>query len=562
MRPLTLILPVLCAASVLFPRPAFGQVNFSSSNLPIISINTHGYSIPDEPKIAATMGIIDNGPWTRNAVTDPFNDFYGEIGIEVRGSSSQQFPKKQYALETRDSAGNGVDKSLLKLPAESDWVLIAAYNDKTLLRDALMYALVARTGRYVSRTRYCELVLNGNYMGVYILAEKPKRNKNRVNISKLSPADTAGDALTGGYIIKEDKIEGADTQGWNSPYPPFSGCRFNVYYQYHYPSPGNIVPVQAAYIRQYMTNLEATFSGSDFSDSTKGYPALLDVDSFVDYSLFSEFGKNVDSYRLSAFMHKDRDSKGGRLVMGPMWDYTIAFGNCDFYDASIVTGLQLTYLVTSPSFVYADSFQVPFWWRLLSKDKSFHAAQCERWNELRKDLLSVDGINSWIDSVAAVIKEARERNFKRWPILGVHVWGNSFVGKTYEDEIAYLKEWIGQRISWMDSFFRLLVSLPPSASPGVAAEFDLSQNFPNPFNATTTIKYTVSGARGQGIGASEVRIVIYDLLGRDVATLVNTRQAPGTYEVKFDGSQLASGVYFCHMTAGSFTQVRRMILAK
>ncbi len=100
---------------------------------------------------------------------------------------------------------------------------------------------------------------------------------------------------------------------------------------------------------------------------------------------------------------------------------------------------------------------------------------------------------------------------------------------------------------------------PPT---GIPAACSLEQNYPNPFNPNTTIQYTVAGARGQGLGASEVRIVIYDLLGREVATLVNARQAPGTYEVKFDGSRLASGVYFCHMTVGSFTQVRRMILAK
>ena len=228
---------VLYAVPLLFDQPAVSQVVFTSSNLPIIVIDTDGKPIVDEPKIPATMGIIDNGPGVRNAVTDPFNDSFGPIGIEIRGSSSQQFPKKQFAVETRDSAGNDMDRSLLKLPAESDWVLIAAYNDKTLLRDALMYNLNSGTGRYASRTRFCELVLNGNYAGIYILAEKVKRGKNRVNISKLTPADTTGDSLTGGYIVREDKIEGEQTQGWYSPYLPFSGSPVKVYFQYHYPSP-------------------------------------------------------------------------------------------------------------------------------------------------------------------------------------------------------------------------------------------------------------------------------------------------------------------------------------
>ena len=101
-----------------------------------------------------------------------YNNYNGKIGIEIRGSSSQQFPKKQYAVETRDLAGNDLDVSLLGFPAESDWILFAPYNDKSLMRDVLVYKIAASMGRYASRSKFCEVVLNDEYVGVLCSAGK------------------------------------------------------------------------------------------------------------------------------------------------------------------------------------------------------------------------------------------------------------------------------------------------------------------------------------------------------------------------------------------------------
>ncbi len=174
------------------------------------------------------------------------------------------------------------------------------------------------------------------------------------------------------------------------------------------------------------------------------------------------------------------------------------------------------------------------------------------------------------------------RTMKQYGLIVADNGGNWFFQGTHDDrwddnELNTLKSLHGSDFEavdispWMSrpGFDKNSGKVPsPSASTSVPSRpllpnaITLYQNFPNPFNPTTTINYTVAGARGQGLGASEVRIVIYDLLGREVATLVNARQAPGTYEVKFDGSQLASGIYFCRMTAGSFAQVRQMNLVK
>ena len=96
-------------------------------------------------------------------------------------------PKKPYRFETVDSFGENNNVSLLGMPEENDCVLYATWSYKTLIRNVLTYQLSNELGLYASRSRYCELYLNGDYKGIYVLMEKIKRDQNRVNISKLDP---------------------------------------------------------------------------------------------------------------------------------------------------------------------------------------------------------------------------------------------------------------------------------------------------------------------------------------------------------------------------------------
>ncbi|MBC7885579.1 MAG: CotH kinase family protein [Saprospiraceae bacterium] len=214
-----------------FCQNAVGQVNFTKSNLPIIIIKTNGAQIQDEPKIMAEMHIINNGPGLENKITDTPNDYNGKIGIELRGSTSQWFPKKPYGFETWDDIGEDNDIKLLGMPKESDWTLNATYNDKSLIRDGLSYILAGSIMEYAPRVRYNELILNGQYQGIYLLIEKIKRDKNRVDIAKIETTDILGDALTGGYILKFDKETGSNSgQGWYSLYTPYPGaCKILIF---------------------------------------------------------------------------------------------------------------------------------------------------------------------------------------------------------------------------------------------------------------------------------------------------------------------------------------------
>jgi hypothetical protein len=140
---------------------------FESSNLPIVMINTLGQTIVNDPRIVCDMGIIYNGEGAINYLSDPFKEYDGKISIEIRGSSSQSFPKKSYGLETQDSLGENSNVKLLGMPKENDWILYAPYSDKSLMRNVLTYKLGNDIGRYAPRTRFCELFINNDYKGVY-----------------------------------------------------------------------------------------------------------------------------------------------------------------------------------------------------------------------------------------------------------------------------------------------------------------------------------------------------------------------------------------------------------
>ncbi|MFN3873921.1 MAG: CotH kinase family protein [Ignavibacterium sp.] len=531
------------------------RADFTSSNLPIVVINTNGQEIPDEYKITADMGIIYNGEGVRNYITDPFNHYNGKIGIELRGSSSQQFPKKQYGVEIRDSLGNDFSFPLLGLPSEADWVFFAPYNDKSLIRDALSYRLSREMNRYASRSKFFELVLNGEYMGVYVLFEKIKRDANRVNVKKLNPADTTGDAVTGGYILKIDKLDGEGNDGWYSNFLPFPQSNKQIFWQYHYPKPEDIVQLQKNYIRSFILAFESAMHGPYFADTVLGYPKYIDANSFADFILLNELVKNIDSYRLSTFFYKDRDSRNPKMFAGPVWDFNLAFGNADYYEAYLTSGWVLEYVSDFNNMPDWENFYIPFWWKKLFDEARFRNILYNRWLELRNTVWTNQNMMNMIDSLIVYLEEARIRNFEKWPVLGQWIWPNYFVGQTYEEEIDYLKNWLVGRLNWLD---QNMVGGPSSVEEEFSpAGFSLEQNFPNPFNPITTIKFVIP---------NEVRnlvtLKVYDLLGNEVATLVNEEKSAGIYNVNFNASNLSSGIYYYKLTAGNNSSVKKMILLR
>jgi hypothetical protein len=513
-----------------------------SSNLPILIIDTDGQRIPDQPRITAWMGIIDNGHGARNSLDDPYNGYEGQISIEIRGNSSQEFPKKSYALETQTESGDNNNVSLLEMPEENDWILYAPYSDKSLMRNVLTFQLARDIGQYAPRTRFCELFLNGDYQGIYVLMEKIKRDKNRVNIAKLTPQDVSGDALTGGYILKLD-WEDPKSQGW---YSPIDGSLFH----YHHPQKEDLLPVQKEYIKDFITQFETVLDGNLYLDPVQGYRRYIDMESFFDYFISAELAHNADSYALSTFMYKDRDSRDHALHMGPQWDFNLAYGNQDEGPYGSPQRWSWEYPLDPNS----------FWWERFLSDTIFTNQLKERYADLRNDVLDEDRILSLIDSTANALDEAQQRNFQRWPVLGEWVWPNAYVGDTYQDEIDYLKDFIHERLQWLDDHFPgLSAEGPDPAGPGSGGMKGYAiQTYPNPFYSSTHFQFDITYP-------GQVRITIYNVLGKKVKTLLSAYQNSGVTTVIWDrkdsrGVSVPGGVYFYVFTVDWEIRARKKIV--
>ena len=432
-------------------------IYFGESTLPLVQISTES-PILDDPRIVAQMKVT-NLAGGFNTVNDTTYEYDGQITIEIRGSSSQFFPKQSYALETQDSTGANNNVSLLGMPTENDWILHGPYSDKTLMRNAIIYEMGDRTGRYTTRRRYCELFINGDYRGVYMLMENIKRDNDRVDIATLLPSDTVGNEVTGGYILKVDRIQGDFDGGWASPYPRLGGDE--QFIQMHKPEANDLHPLQFDYIQNHFTQFEHALAGPNFTDDALGYRAFIEPESFIDMYFANEVTKNVDAYRLSTYFYKEKDSDGGKIVMGPWWDYNLGFGNSDGCDSYLTSGFESN---TGCRVLH------PFWWERLREDADYRGLTRCMWDDYRSDAWSDESLNGLIDSLATLLAGPSIRDHARWPRLGEYVWPNVFIGATYDEEVSFLRNWILDRVAWLDD--NIEGTCVPGCTDDTACNFD------------------------------------------------------------------------------------------
>lgn len=424
--------------------PGFVPPVFNSSNLSLLSINTNGQSIPyTGSDIVAELGIISNPSGQRNYFSDAFNNFDGDIHLHIRGQSSSGFPKKSFAVETLDTNGISQHVSLLGMPGEDDWVLHGPYSDKVLMRNLFIYTLMREMGWWAPRTVYCELIIDCQYQGVYVLMEHINRNKNRVNVVAMDDNDNVGDSVTGGYIVKIDKYNAGQQTAWWSPISNFQGQAKNINFQFDYPKPSVITPWQKNYVQSAFNQMEYNLISPDFADPDSGYRKLIDVNSFMDYFIAQEITDNVDGYRLSNYLNKQRDSHGGKIAAGPLWDFDIAWGNADYCDGDNYANWALDFP--------CDLSVIPFWWHRLWQDSIYTNQLRCRWDDLRSNVLNTGKLMAQIDSFALLIDEGQERNFETWQIHGMYVWPNPYYGASFQEDIDYFKQWITNRLGWIDA---------------------------------------------------------------------------------------------------------------
>ncbi len=485
---------------------------FTSSNLPILVIQTNNnQAIVDDPKTSAHLGIIYNGLSQHNQLTDAYNHFDGSIGIELRGNSSQNLPKKPYNFETRSSQGANLNVPLLGMPAENDWCLIASYLDHTFARNLLATHMSRQAGRWASRGRLVEVVINNQYQGIYILMEKIKRDSCRLDIANLTPDEIAYPDYTGGYIYEITGFESNMGQSRLLKYPD------------------NPTSVQMEYIRKYDDDFRNAMRSTNWKDENTGYAWWIDTESFIDEMMVQEALRNSDAYGWSAYFHKD---KKGKLKAGPVWDFDQSSGNSSYPDNGVVNGWLFSHTATN---------NTPFFWRQLYSDPSFSYKLRRRWESLREGPYKTETLLAYVDSIANLLSEAQEREFARWPVLGMNIWRETYGYQdrnTYKKEVDYLKTFLNQRWAWMDT--ELAKNIYSSVQPVPLAGNPSEQInvYPNPAKEFVILDIETPKS---GLAIIE----IYDLSGRLVQISAQHELSPGnnSLQLYFHG-KLIPGIYF------------------
>ena len=498
-----------------------------SSSLPVVVVDLYSQRLNAMQYVPGSVRFITPGAGGRTQLLGAA-DYDGHADLKRRGYSSLRFPKSSYTIKMRDGDGDKVKSSLYGLPADSDWVLYAPYSDKTLMRDVIAYEMSRAMGHYAPRTRLVEVFAHtGNgkltyrdYAGVYVLVEKIKRGKERVNIDKLRPEDTAPPEITGGYILKRDHGAsngnnrggggGGGGGGGSPPRPPNDGVGFitprGLHLFYADPGEDELTAAQKKWVGDYMNKFERALYSTSFNNPTNGYAKYLDVAAFIDYFWLVEFTRNVDGFRYSSFFHIPR---GGKITMGPAWDWNLSFGNADYYDAYETAGWYCENLRdTEISWIYR-----------LRQDPDFMQRATDRWAELRRNVFASEKMLGQVDGVRVQLEEAQARNFRRWPIMGREVTPNYFVGQSYAQEIDWMKKWMKDRAAWIDRQFPVTPTLSEK-SGSVAAGTKVTLT-----GGSGEMTYTLDGTdpRAAGGGKSAAAQIYKTPLTIDRAMKVTAR---------------------------------------
>jgi hypothetical protein len=406
-----------------------------TSHLPIILIHTFEsgpLSAFGSDHVPAAVQVLEPSSGTSRVIGRAALD--ARIGIHVRGETSRNFPKKQYALELRaDEEDADDDQPILGLPSGSDWVLSDPLPyDRALIRNALAFALSNRIGRYAPRTRFAEVfmvddggdVRAANFLGFFTLIEKIARDPQRVNVSRLPESAADGPATTGGFILRIDK-----------GIPDFNAA--GRWLQFVYPNSEEMTSEarrpQLDFIRSFIDGFGQAASAADFRhpSTRQHYSEFIDVDAWIDHHIINALAKNVDGLRFSAYFYKER---GGRLAAGPVWDFDRSLGTPYDLRASEPEEWNQTWNAT-------DYFNEG-WWRLLFRDRDFRSRYVARFKALLNGPLSADNLDRLVDRMAAEVGDAAGRNFRRWPQFPPR-------DDSHAAEIAQLKDFLRRRAAWI-----------------------------------------------------------------------------------------------------------------
>ena len=394
--------------------------HYPASGLPIVKINTNqivGPSMDKDSYVEGTLKIIGDSS---------FEDM-DELSMKIKGRGNST-----WWLCTDASAGAVIGKcpyqikfgdktSILGMPEDKKWVLLAEKSDKSMIRNKIARFMGEISALdYTPNAEYIELFINDDYQGTYLIGQKVEESNNRVNI---------GDE---GYLIE------IDTDANNRIDPDDIIFRPNLWSSIHKDGVFNIKEPSIDYgssqfdfIKNYINEFETLLFSQNFDDPISGYESYIDVNSFIDWYLINEIAKSVDARWYSSIYFSY--IPGEKIKMGPIWDFDLSYGNLNYSDAQ---------------YTYDFYIRQNNWISRLFDDPKFEEKVKNRFSFYYNKL---DEFKETIDNYADYLDKSQKANFDRWDILGVYVWPNPVWNLTYKQEVDRLKNWIVERMNWLNS---------------------------------------------------------------------------------------------------------------
>ena len=455
-----------------------------NSTLPLLVMDTFGWDRATSSRSSFVQLSFFEPINGKTSLTNPTSQVT-RGGFHVRGSTSAGMPQTGFAMQFLDEFNHEQHLSALGLPADSDWVLYAPTEfDPIMIHNPFIHQLGRDMGHYSPRTRFLEVFLvrhagpitARDYHGIYVLEEKIKVGKHRVAIDRLGPDDLKTPDVTGGYLFKFDRLGPGENGFWAA------GASM-VYVEPKEP----VIDLpqrapQRRYIKSYFDEFDHALHGPNWKDPVEGYRSYIDVDSWIDFHVLEVLSGNVDALTFSTYFYKPR---GGKITFGPHWDFDRALGSIDDRDAY------------PRRWNTGRFFHAPWWTRLFS-DVDFWQLWVDRWQDLRRTTFSESHLFGLIDRLTDEVREAQPREVKRWDLEPR--------GGTYQSEIDWMKNWLSQRIDFIDE---QLVQPPALSHGGGRVDSGFQLSLTGPSNAT--IYYTLDGSDPRlAQGAISSNAVVYN----------------------------------------------------
>ena len=353
-------------------------------------------------------------------------------GIRGRGNTTWDMPKKPYKMKFDSKV------SIFGLGEDKEWVILANYADKTLLRNVVAMKLSEIVGMpWTPAMLPVEVYMNGSYLGCYTFSEHKKVSEHRVDLDIVGESDNSGDAVTGDYYMEIEQNQDETTCFYTQV------CGIPMMFS----DPEVPTAAQLQYVKDYFRQAETALRSSNFTDPDTGWQKYIDIETFAKAYLVNELTKNIDgNMRKSSFITKKKNDK---FQMYHLWDYDLALGNCNYLDDEFGAsdGPEGWFIKDYTWARYSPLGYHHQWFTILTKDPAFCAKVKELWNTHYDELKNIQG---FIDQMATYMKDAQKRNFEKWNILNTHVWPNVVVAGSYQGEIDYLKSFYSSRFNWLD----------------------------------------------------------------------------------------------------------------